>query len=322
MARTTNSAAARAKPAAKSGSQPSGVDEYAGYDVLLVNSLITNELFNDIFRCVSKNRVNDNVVLCLVTYGGLANPAYRISRHLQTVYKDVVVFVPSFCKSAGTLIVTGANKVLMSPLGEIGPLDVQLPQRDELGERKSGLTFRWALEDMREHSFELFEHFMMQIKAKSGGTISFQLAAELASAASTGLMSKVYDQISPEALGTDYRDLSVATKYGERLDRRFMNLKPGAMERLVREYPSHDFVIDFGEATELFNRVDRPSPALYDIVLKDEGTNMLVTSMATGFVKMASIDGVVAEAVETVVSGGGENGERARTNGATAGGPS
>ena len=45
-------------------------------------------------------------VLILVTYGGLANVAYRVARYLQTVYdEDVVAFIPVQCKSAGTLLV-------------------------------------------------------------------------------------------------------------------------------------------------------------------------------------------------------------------------
>lgn len=143
---------------------------------------------------------------------------------------------------------------------------------------------------MQEHAFELFEHFMMQIKARSGGTISFKLAAEIASAASSGMMAEVYSQINPEVIGTDYRDLSIATKYGERLDKKYQNLKPGALQRLVREYPSHDFVIDLEEARELFNRVDVPSPALYNAVLRTDGINMMSPSTTKGIVKMSAVE--------------------------------
>lgn len=96
-------------------------DAFAGYDVLLINSLIRDRLFNEVVACVSKNRKGDKVVLCLTTYGGLANPAYRIGRFLQTTYEEVVVFAPSFCKSAGTLIVTAANRVLMSRWARSAP---------------------------------------------------------------------------------------------------------------------------------------------------------------------------------------------------------
>ena len=34
------------------------------------------------------------------------------------------------CKSAGTLLALGADEIIMSNLSELGPLDIQLPDRD------------------------------------------------------------------------------------------------------------------------------------------------------------------------------------------------
>jgi Serine dehydrogenase proteinase len=221
----------------------------SGYDFLLVNSDILEITISEVMRCVTRYRRNSKVVLILVTYGGDANPPYRIGRYLQTMYNDIVAFIPAECKSAGTLLVTAANSIVISPFGEIGPLDVQLLQRDELGGRRSGLTTRSALEDLKGHSFELFEHIMSEIKRKSVSSISFRLAADIASRMSSRLLARVYEQINPADLGQDNRDLNVAFQYGERLSRRFSNLKPNALKRLVYDYPSHDFVIDLEESS-------------------------------------------------------------------------
>jgi hypothetical protein len=263
-------------------------DPYSDHDILLVNGPIGDDLFNEIFAVVARERKGKKVVLCLTTYGGEANAAFRIGRLMQSSYEDFIAFAPSMCKSAGTLIVTGANKLLMSDLGEIGPLDVQLMQRDELGARKSGLTYRSALEDLRDHSFEMFQSFMLSIKAGSRGAISFRLAAEIASNMTIGLLSNVYQQINPEVLGTDFRDLSVANKYGEQLNERFQNVKDGMLDCLVREYPAHDFVIDRAEAIKLFNRVEKPSDKLYRLVL-EEGRSMFSPKTSKPLVKMAHI---------------------------------
>ena len=208
------------------------------------------------------------MVVALVTYGGQANVAYRISRLLQGMYEDIVVFIPSFCKSAGTLIATCASSLVFSPFGEIGPLDVQLVERDELGERKSGLTMRSALEDLQERSFELFETFMLGIKGASGNNVTFKLAAEVARDATIGLMGNIYHQVHPDVLGKDYRDLSVATKYGERLIKKFGNVREEGINQLVHGYPSHDFVIDYEEASEIFHRVELASPELLKMIEK------------------------------------------------------
>lgn len=284
MARAPRKTASKPKAANdEKGGKPTG--KYAGHDILLVNGAISDRLFAQIVKATTNDKVAERVVVVLVTYGGQANAAYRIARFLQVMYEDVTVFVPSFCKSAGTLIVTGANELLMTPYGEIGPLDVQLIQRDELGERKSGLTIRSALEDLKSHSYELFEHFMHSIKDSSGGAVSFKLASEIATQVTTGLLDRVYEQVHPDVLGKDYRDLSVATEYGQRLNSKYRNLKDGAINRLVHEYPSHDFVIDFREAQELFERVSVPNLQEFPII-RERQRDFMVAKQGQGIVEL------------------------------------
>src|SRR5437899_4457672 len=68
-------------------------------------------------------RLHRNCVLWLITRGGDANAAYRIARTLQRVYNTRAkddgkkgtfnLFVSSICKSAGTILATGADKLIM-----------------------------------------------------------------------------------------------------------------------------------------------------------------------------------------------------------------
>lgn len=232
-------------------------------DILIVNSEVDHQLYYEILHCVSQKRRNNNVILCLVTHGGLASDAYRVGRYLQTIYDDFTIFVPSFCKSAGTLIACAAQQIIMSPWGEIGPLDAQLAKQDEIAGRRSGLTTRSALADLKNHALELYEHFAVNIVTRSGNLVSFKLASEIAAKAASDMMSNIYSQINPVALGQDIRDLSVASAYCERLNRKYNNVRPDAIRKLVHEYPTHDFVIDNEEAKELFNRIELPSPRLY-----------------------------------------------------------
>ena len=258
-----------------SHTSPSAEQDYTkGYDILVVNGDVDSKLFSEILRCITDNRKNYKLVISITTYGGLANDAYRIGRFLHTAYDEIVAFVPSLCKSAGTLIVTSAHAVLISPFGEIGPLDVQLRQKDELFERRSGLTTRAALIDLKAHAFDLFEEYMLGMKARSQGSVSFKLAAEISGQVAGRLISGIYSQINPEALGQDYRDLAVATQYGERLARLGKNLNSEAIARLVHDYPSHDFVIDLFEAKEIFNNVAVPPAALFEIIQPHLGDMM------------------------------------------------
>ena len=158
-----------------------------------------------------------NTFLVLTTNGGQADAAYRIARLLQIVSKRFYLFVPERCKSAGTLLALGANEILMTPIAELGPLDVQLMQRNEIDRTRSGLIVHTALRGLADETLRAYEQMMLQIKIRSGGSISFEVASKIAASMATSVMSSVYAQITPEDLGRDLRDLQIATAYGERL---------------------------------------------------------------------------------------------------------
>lgn len=98
--------------------------------------------------------------------------------------------------------------------------------------------------------------------------VRFKLASEIASAITCGLMSPIYSQITPEALGEDHQELTVALEYGKRLARIGKNINENQIKHLVEEYPSHDFVIDYLEAKTLFNRVDDPTSDMMELAIK------------------------------------------------------
>jgi len=281
-----------------------------GYDYLLINGPIMESLLYEIWHEVSQQKVNKKLVFALVTYGGSANVGYQIARYLQTMYDELVALVPTVCKSAGTLVVTGAHKLFITPFGEIGPLDVQLKQRDEIFGRRSGLNTRSAINDLTEHSFAMFEHYMVKIVERSQGAVTFKLASEIAAKVTAGLMAKVYEQINPEALGQDCRDLSVATEYCTRLNQKSGNLKTSAIERLVHGYPSHDFVIDLEEAREIFVNVDRPPRHLYDIMIKPRLAD-LIQPKQTSIVEMYDVHGRKGKAQAAPAEKANGNGQTA-----------
>lgn len=221
-----------------------------------------------LLKAISEPTTAEKAILLLTTYGGEANAAYRMARWFQRNYQEFVVFPPSICASAGTLLAVGANKIVMCPFSELGPLDVQLAKRNELGERKSGLVTKAAMESLQESAFRFWEYFMTNIKIKSMGQVSFEKSAEIASDVCSNAFSEMYRQINPDVLGQDERDLQVAAHYGRRLAQRGGNISAENVKRLVHDYPSHDFVIDIDEAETIFTSIDEPSEALSDLVFE------------------------------------------------------
>lgn len=216
---------------------------------------------------IERRRLRRNVILWLATFGGDAHTAYRISRTLQRHYRTTpdnleqergkfTVFVDTMCKSAGTIIVLGSDRLVISDYAELGPIDPQLRKPDEGEERSSSLTPMQALNALQTTSFELFRYYFRQLRSNTGWNLTTKTSSELAATMTIGLMEPVYSQIDPIRLGEIDRFTKVSLRYGVALDNG--NLKEDAAERLVAGYPSHSFVIDRREAKELFKNVDQP----------------------------------------------------------------
>jgi hypothetical protein len=208
----------------------------------------------------------------LATFGGDANAAYRIARCLQNKYRTLkqpkeandprfLVFVPTYCKSAGTILVLGADEIIMSPEAELGPIDVQLRKPDEIGELTSGLTPNQAIRNLARHAEDLFKSFFRKLRFDSQLGFSTKMASEVAAQLTSQLLNPVFAQVDPLRLAETERMLEIAVQYGKRLAISNLNGED-ALARLVNKYPSHGFVIDFEEAKEIFRTVSAPEDDL------------------------------------------------------------
>lgn len=235
-------------------------------DVIFYSGPIDDAGFGEVAKAIARAKHHSKAILILTTNGGQANSAYQIARLFQKTYDEFWIYTPSYCKSAGTIIALGAHTLLMDSFSELGPLDVQLMKENEIFARKSGLLSRSSFESLQEISFELYEQFMLRITAQSGGHVSFRLASELSAKMASNLMAPIYGQINPDIVGSDYRDLNVALHYGQRLINFSRNADINTVTRLVKDYPSHDFIIDDIEAQELFKKVETPSQPMYELI--------------------------------------------------------
>jgi len=207
-----------------------------------------------------------NLAVIVVTHGGDPDAAYRIGRCLRHKYKGKIsLLVSGMCKSAGTLLALVADEIVMSDYGELGPIDIQVAKPDDIGTLSSGLTATTALTELRNEAFLTFEKSMLEIKARSYSQISFKAASEVACSLTVGLFAPIYGQIQALQLGEVGRANRITGAYGRRLASR--NVKEGAIDRLIVNFPSHRFVIDREEATNYFECVREPSEqecALFD----------------------------------------------------------
>ncbi|WPX40158.1 hypothetical protein QET93_011500 [Akkermansia sp. N21116] len=195
---------------------------------------------------------NEKLLFILVTYGGSLDVAYRVARLIQNNYSSSSSLIIGPCKSAGTLCVCGSNEVVVSDVGELGPLDVQVLREDDIASRESGLVVKESIQQLQEQALSIFNKISFDLKGKG---ISYSKASEIAVNITKSIISPISEQINPLRLGEYERYLRIASKYGERLEKNSKNLKKDCLSRLVTGYPDHGFVIDRDEAKELFHKV-------------------------------------------------------------------
>lgn len=257
-------------------------------DIYLYNGPINNVGYLQIVDAVSHPHHAKKAIMLITTYGGSAEAGYRIARYFQRFYEEFWLYPTSICGSAGTLIAMGANGLYMAPFSELGPLDVQLAKRNELGEYKSGLVTKAALEKLRDEALWFWENFMLEIKRKGGRNLTFDTCANIATAVCSAVFGELYKKIDPEILGQDDRDLKVAQEYGNRLARHGGNIPEESIKKLVHDYPSHDFVIDSEESVTLFNKVALPPSSIMQVALTLAGRAFMTSRTKVDAVRVAS----------------------------------
>jgi hypothetical protein len=223
-----------------------------------------------VLKAMRRRSARKNVILMLATFGGDANAAYRIARAIQNKYSTArkqiktkadprfCVFVPTYCKSAGTILALGADEIIMSREAELGPIDVQLRKQDEIGELTSGLTPNQAMRSLTAHSQALFKAVFSTLRFDSDLGFSTKMASEIAANLTAGLLNPVFAQLDPLRLAETERMLEISVQYGRRLALSNLIDPEDSLAKLVNSYPSHAFVIDASEAKEIFKNVSEP----------------------------------------------------------------
>lgn len=84
-------------------------------------------LFEEILYDASPD---EDLHVLLSTAGGDAEVAVRLARQAQLHARELSVVVPDIAKSAGTLFVLGAHRILMGSTSDLGPTDPQFRRRD------------------------------------------------------------------------------------------------------------------------------------------------------------------------------------------------
>ncbi len=257
-------------------------------DILIFNGAIERSWDERIIRRLGKRTCKPNLFMVVVTNGGDPHVAFRMGRAVQNHYEKVTMCVSGVCKSAGTLLLLAGNDLAISEHGELGPLDIQMAQKDELMEYESGLTVITALSAIHENAQDAFDHFLLSLTTRSGGRITTRTASEIAAKLTEALFRPISEQIDPIHMGEVKRSMAIAKEYGRRLNEKSKNLKEDALDSLVSGYPSHSFAIDLEEAKNLFKNVRKCTKD--ELLLLDDLDDLSLTPGSRGWLRFLSDD--------------------------------
>jgi hypothetical protein len=187
------------------------------------------------------------VALLIESPGGDAHHAYSIARIFQRRTRDFTVLVPRYAKSAATLLALGASKLILGRDAELGPLDVQMRDR-EREEYGSALDAVQSLERLNVFSLSAIDSLMMLLTQRTGKKLDTLLPLVLSY--SNGFVRPLLEKIDTVDYTKKSRELKVAEEYAVRLMQQNYPLRIAKQiaAHLVEKYPTHGFVIDRQEA--------------------------------------------------------------------------
>lgn len=203
------------------------------FPLLLGSMSIGPSIVDDIYdELMTKNYRNGKLDVLIESGGGDLNAAYNLANLFRKFGKDELNFiVPRWAKSAATLLVCSGDRILMTPVAELGPLDPQITQFNPLEKRLekfSPLHIEATLELIRNE----FEHGNEKL--------------------AKGLMERLQ---FPLTLGSFSKSLDIAVQYLTKLLSTRMlkgdenaELIDSISKQLTTCYADHGFSINVDEA--------------------------------------------------------------------------
>ena len=87
---------------------------------------ISSDVIPFIYKHLDKIKSTQKINLLIYTTGGITISGYGIVNLIREYCKEYGMIVPFKCLSTGTLMALGANSIIMSKIGQLGPVDPSL----------------------------------------------------------------------------------------------------------------------------------------------------------------------------------------------------
>jgi hypothetical protein len=227
---------------------------------------LNNVVFQAFLDQIDQFEQGKPVALLIDSPGGDARFAYKLARILNVRCGEYIVVIPSFAKSAATLLSLGASRIVLGPYAELGPLDMQIddPDREESG---SALNHVQTLERLSAFALRTMDQTMLLMLRRTSKKISNILPQAMEFASS--LVRPLLENLDVVKYTEMARILKVGEVYAERLLRRKYGRQAAEIAgKLVTDYPEHGFVIEHSEAKTIGLDVESPSSEVAQAITK------------------------------------------------------
>lgn len=217
------------------------------YNVLVLydNSTLIKSDSDKIYKAIENFDTGKPLMLILLSRGGEPGSAYLIGKLCSEFSGEkFVTVIPRYAKSAATLLACASDEIHMGSMSELGPIDPQI--RSHVTEK---MVPTLGLKNSIEHIATLVR------KYPDSATMFAQF---------------LHLSVEPVQVGYYERVAESAAQYAERLLKPREKLLPNSASdtasHLVYEYKDHGFVIDKGEALEIFgNNIIKSSTSEYEL---------------------------------------------------------
>lgn len=222
------------------------------YDLLTINSDINQELMREVLL-IGDRQSAPRLVIVISTLGGSPFVAYRVMKHLGSLYKTIDIVVPDSAMSAGTTMCLGADTIYMNEGSSLGPLDLQISHPTD-GGRISTLAVRESTYDVfgltATVAKQLHEQAVNELKL---GKVQ---AAKVAHETASSLLKPIISKIDPYRHQASVRATNIGLRYatlllGLRMMKNDQNQAKATAKILAEDYDMHEYAITMNEAKYL-----------------------------------------------------------------------
>ena len=198
---------------------------------------------------------HEKIDLILYTLGGAVETPWKMVTKIRQFSSEFAVTIPFRAYSAGTMIALGADKILMSPMSELGPIDPSLQMQP------GALGNPFLLSDPGVEDVAAYVTFLTR---RAGITDQAPLAETI---------KVLAEHLTPTLLGRLERTYShirlVARKLLSLANPPYPEASIDAIsEALTEKMYAHGHGIGIDEAAELGLKVEKMNPSLEDLVWK------------------------------------------------------